>query len=126
MVHGRALVESRGEGAVVPGRRILVRDQLSLWPQQLWIHDRGHDPDTGDLVYGNRRGVPYVLDRVSDIRPGSGTGEEDGGGGASLQLTREIVDPDLSWTLGGSHRTELEYERNMEAIGGPSRPPKRG
>ena len=40
MVHGEALVESQ----VMPGVQILIRDQLSLWNDELWIHDRGFEP----------------------------------------------------------------------------------
>lgn len=63
MVHGQAVVDSQ----MMPGQTILIQDQLSLWPDQLWIHDRGFDPDTGAFIYGNQLDVPYVLQRVADM-----------------------------------------------------------
>ena len=52
MVHGEALVDSQ----MVPGQTILIRDQLSLWNDRLWIHDRGFHPHTGAFIYGNQLG----------------------------------------------------------------------
>mmetsp|Transcript_2188 Transcript_2188/g.3065 ORF Transcript_2188/g.3065 Transcript_2188/m.3065 type:complete len:393 (-) Transcript_2188:144-1322(-) len=63
MVHGEALVDSQ----MVPGQKIRIRDQLSLWNNEFWIHDRGYDPDTGDYIYGNQKGIPYHLKRVTTI-----------------------------------------------------------
>ena len=57
MEHGQASVGSQ----MVPGQTILIKDQLSLWPDQLWILDRGLDSNTGAFIYGNQRNVPYML-----------------------------------------------------------------
>lgn len=113
MVHGQAVVDSQ----MMPGQTILIKDQLSLWPDQLWIHDRGFDPDTGAFIYGNQLDVPYVLQRVADIVAASDKDDED-------SSTRVISDGSLAWTLGASYRTVEEYEDNMAVIGGPSRPPR--
>jgi len=112
MVHGQAVVESQ----MLPGQSILIKDQLSLWPDQLWIHDRGFDPDTGAYIYGNQRDVPYVLQRVADIAAASDNDGDD--------TKRVVVDDALAWTLGANYRTLKEYEDNMAVIGGPSRPPR--
>lgn len=73
----------------VEGLRILVKDDLKLWREELWVNDRGYDDSVsyctpcgalplflmpcclsmqGNFVYGNQRGVPYKLKRV---HPGS-------------------------------------------------------
>jgi len=48
------------------GRPMVVRDDVTLWSDALWVNDRGHDAATGEYVYGNIRGVPYKLARVAD------------------------------------------------------------
>lgn len=48
------------------GGRIKVLDDLLLTEEELWVADRGFDQDN-KFVYGNRRGVPYKMNRV---RPG--------------------------------------------------------
>ena len=96
MVHGEAVVES----TVSSGMKILIRDQLSLWEDELWIHDRGFDPETMKYIYGNQRGVPYQLQRVSQITSGE----------------RFVVSQELRWTLGSDWRTEEEYLSKMNAI----------
>ena len=48
------------------GSRIVVRDDVALWPDALWVNDRGHDAATGEYVYGNIHEVPYKLARVAD------------------------------------------------------------
>jgi CpeT/CpcT family (DUF1001) len=88
MVHGEALVESQRW----PGRKILIRDQLSLWEDELWIHDRGLDPATGALLYGNHRGIPYRLQRVTHRRE---------------PPRWHVTDPELAWTLGRDDRTPV-------------------
>ena len=113
MVHGEAVVESQ----MVPGQTIRIKDQLSLWPDQLWIHDRGFDPVTGAFIYGNQREVPYVLERVADIQDGVNDDN-------NHKLARVVTDPALAWTMGSEYRTTQEYEANMAVIGGPSRPSK--
>jgi hypothetical protein len=115
MVHGEALVESQ----LNPGVQILIRDQLSLWEDELWIHDRGFDPKTMDFIYGNQREIPYCLQRVSNIKPkSSGSNNDD--------LVRSVNNIDLQWTIGPTYRTEDEYDAKMMAIGGPSRPQRIG
>ena len=61
LVNGQAINCSH----MVPGQTILIRDQLSPRPDQLWIHDRGLDSITGE------RNVPYVLQRVVDVIGGT-------------------------------------------------------
>lgn len=102
MVHGEAVVESQ----MSPGQRILILDQLSLYPNLLYIHDRGFDPETGDFIYGNRRNVPYQLDRVANVR-----GD-----------VRVVVNERLRWTLGPKHRSPAEYESRINEMGGLSNP----
>ena len=108
MVHGQALVESQ----MMPGQQILIKDQLSLWPDQLWIHDRGHDPKTMEFIYGNQRGVPYQLQRVCNIprQPSSVD-----------TMRRETMNNNLAWTLGPQFRSEKEYAQKLDGMGGPSR-----
>lgn len=116
-----ATMEAGSSGAIVdsismiPGQRILIKDELSLWEDKFWINDRGYDPDgetdsTNEnqdmpFVYGNRRGVPYKLERVSHIVSTAG---------AELQVAP--VSGELQWTLGGSYRTPGEYEAKLKAI----------
>lgn len=45
------------------GDEIVVRDDVSLWSDALWVNDRGTTPD-GEYVYGNVHEVPYKMDRV--------------------------------------------------------------
>lgn len=116
MVHGEALVDSQ----MIPGQQILIKDQLSLWEDALWIHDRGFHPDTGDYIYGNQRNIPYQLQRVSRViqdDAAMGTDEED-----FQHLRRKIVSNDLAWTLGEDYRTPPLYQTKIDAMGGPSIP----
>jgi hypothetical protein len=101
MIYGQALVDS----TMIPGQKILIRDQLSLSQDEFWIHDRGYNPDTGDYIYGNQRGVPYQLKRVTRI---------------NQQGQREVVNQDLQWTLGPQWRTNKEYQQRMDLLGGVS------
>lgn len=98
---GGVLLESQ----MMPGSYIRVQDELSLWENELWINDRGHDAESGDMVYGNWNGVPYQMTRVSRI---------------NSSLEREVVDESISWTMGEAWRSEAEYESKMAAIGGIS------
>ena len=124
-----ATMEAGSDGAIVdsismiPGQRILIKDELSLWEDEFWINDRGYDPDAETdstngnhdmpYVYGNRRGVPYKLERVSHIVSMAGA-----------ELNKRILhsrrrtskSDELHWTLGGSHRTPEEYETKLKAI----------
>ncbi|CAM9473623.1 unnamed protein product [Sphacelaria rigidula] len=78
----------------VQGLDILIKDDLKVWRDRLWVNDRGFDRD-GKFVYGNQRGVPYKLTRVD---PNDGN------------------DP-LRWTLGKEHRTPELYAQKMSDIG---------
>lgn len=100
MVHGEAIVDS----TMVPGMKIRILDQLSLYQNTFYINDRGLDPESGDFIYGNQLGVPYRLDRVSHISDGE----------------REAVNEDLRWTMGEQWRSKDDYDLKMNAIGGPS------
>lgn len=99
MVHGQAVVDS----TMMPGNKILIKDQLSLWEDQFWIHDRGFNPETMDFIYGNQRGVPYRLERVTNITSDNG---------------REVVRKDLQWTMGPKWRTTEAFEAKLEVLGG--------
>ena len=133
MVYGSATVQSQ----MMPGQQILIKDQLSLWEDALWIHDRGYNTETGDYIYGNQRGVPYALQRVANIQddhhvkaadatstraastPSSPTTSA---ATTSYTVHRVVVNPALQWTLGPDYRNQQEYESKMAAIGGSSRP----
>jgi hypothetical protein len=117
MVHGSATVQSQ----MMPGQDILIKDQLSLWRDTFWIHDRGYDPETMAFIYGNQRGVPYRLQRVTkvnDVNADADVPEQDQQ--QKPKNRRVVVDPSLAWTLGPNYRTEKEYEEKMAVIGGPS------
>ena len=121
MVNGEATIPS----LMNPGSMIRVVDELSLWEDDFWINDRGFDPDTGDFVYGNQRGVPYQMRRVSSLVPlddGQDYGEdaEESSSSSSWLLRRRIDNESLEWTLGDDHRSSEEYNAAMEAIGGAS------
>jgi hypothetical protein len=105
MVHGEAIVES----TLLPGVQIRILDQLSLYKDVFYINDRGLDPKSGAFIYGNQRGVPYRLERVSKLFDGA----------------RHVVNDDLQWTLGPQFRTDSEYQSKLDAIGGPSAGMKR-
>lgn len=104
MVYGPALVESQ----MLPGQQILIKDQLSLWRDELWIHDRGYNPDSMSFIYGNQRGVPYAMERVTQWRSPTDASSR----------RRRVVRSDLIWTLGPDHRSEQVYEQKMAVIGG--------
>lgn len=70
-----------------PNKMLLIRDELSLWEDALWINDRGYDASTGELAYGNALSVPYKLSRVCSF---CGEG-------------RDVLRDDLLWTLGGRY-----------------------
>jgi hypothetical protein len=113
MVHGNATVQSQ----MMPGQDILIKDQLSLWRDSLWIHDRGYNPDTGAFIYGNQRGVPYRLQRVTTCDSDVDAQQQQ----EQPNSRRVVVDPSLAWTLGPDFRTPQEYEEKMAVIGGSSR-----
>ena len=74
-----------------PNTKIRIKDQLSLFADTLYIHDRGRDATTDAWLYGNRRGVPYILQRT------------DGN----------------DWTATGQYDREW-YQAKMDAMGGPT------
>lgn len=76
---------------LVEGMSILVKDNLKVWPDRLWINDRGFDGE-GNFVYGNQRGVPYKMRRATPGGP-------------------------LGWTLGDEYRSSELYAKKMHAIG---------
>ena len=102
MVHGEALVDSQ----MIPGSKIRILDQLSLYEDTFYINDRGLDPDTGAFIYGNQKGVPFRLQRVCNFDASS--------------YKRINVNSDLKWTLGPAFRDDSVYEKKMDVIGGPS------
>ena len=107
MVHGEAIVDS----TIIPGIKIRILDQLSLYEDVFYINDRGLDPETGAFIYGNHRGVPYRLERVTRL---NGSQE------------RQVVNDELQWTMGPQWRTQEEYDEKINAIGGPSAQMSRG
>ena len=100
------------DSQMAPGTKILVKDELSLWRQELLINDRGYDLD-GNYIYGNQRGVPYRMNRVACIKSGKSTKSED-----SPQVNRMVVEDDLAWTLGPNWRTEDVYQSKLLMVGG--------
>ena len=117
MVSGEATIPS----LMNPGSMIRVVDELSLWEDDFWINDRGFDSDTGDFVYGNQRGVPYKMRRVSSlIHPSASEEDENDKSKSPLNLHRRIDNEALAWTLGDEFRSSEEYTAAMEAIGGVS------
>ena len=125
-----ATMEAGQKGAIVdsismiPGKRILIKDELSLWKDEFWINDRGYDPDAEEtnaegegmpFVYGNRWGVPYKLKKSSEIRIRQ---DDEKGAKPNLALERyHCNEEDLQWTLGEEYRTPDMYETKMHAIG---------
>lgn len=98
MKHAPVEVDSQ----MVPGLRMKIMDELSLWHDQLFINDRGFDLN-GNFVYGNQRGVPYKMDRVASF----------------ASNTRKVLNESLAWTLGPSfRRDDKEYETKINEIGG--------
>lgn len=136
-----ATMEAGSKGAIVdsisliPGKRILIKDELSLWENEFWINDRGYDPDavdddneagnneSGDVVgnmpfvYGNRRGIPYKLERVSCISTkNANEGKEDIMSSNQLLLKRAVSKQELAWTLGEDFREQTEYDEKLRAV----------
>ena len=106
---GGVLLESQ----MMPGSFIRIQDELSLWGDELWINDRGHDADSKNMVYGNWDEVPYQMKRVATLERDEGV-ESD----VDVYYKRKIVDENLSWTVGAKFRTAEEYEAKMAAVGG--------
>lgn len=87
------------------GKQIRVKDELSLTAHRLWINDRGFDVKTGEFLYGNRRGIPYILDRVATFVTSRALEDDDDEGKEKQEtfLSRKLVDEgdgvNLEWTL---------------------------
>ena len=103
---GGVLLESQ----MAPGLNIRIQDELSLWEDELWINDRGHDAETGRMVYGNQLSIPYKMNRVANLIPKAQGGT----------FERDIVDDSLIWSLGAQYRTDAIYDEKMNEIGGPT------
>eukprot|EP00804_Cyclotella_cryptica_P020447 CCRYP_014436-RB/>CCRYP_014436-RB protein AED:0.03 eAED:0.03 QI:51/-1/0/1/-1/0/1/0/445 len=122
--------------SMIPGKRILIKDELSLWKDYFWINDRGFDPDARSdekqegeheiedsrgmpYVYGNRRGIPYKLERVTSMNATktvcSSVCDYDGSE-TLLALQREVVNNDLRWTLGEKYRTADVYQQKLNEL----------
>ena len=102
---GGVLLESQ----MAPGLYLRIQDELSLWDDELWVNDRGHDANSGRMVYGNYLSVPYKMKRVTSLE--------------SIDkmrgiFRRKITEPSLVWTLGEGYRTSDEYKAKMDAVGG--------
>lgn len=102
------------ESQMAPGSYLRVVDELSLWKDELWINDRGYNPDSGDMVYGNFRGVPYEMKRVTRLSPSTKYKSH------VIEWGRDIVNETLSWTLGEEYRTPEEFDNKIQEIGGMS------
>jgi hypothetical protein len=63
------------------GEPLIVRDDVVLSADALWVNDRGEDAE-GCYVYGNIHGVPYKMARVSDDHWTSTGGVQPEGEGA--------------------------------------------
>lgn len=103
---GGVLLESQ----MMPGSLIRIQDELSVWEDELWINDRGHNAESKAMVYGNWDGIPYQMKRVASLKKEVNHPD--------LFYKRTVIDDSLSWTLGGDFRTAEEYEANMAAVGG--------
>lgn len=137
-----ATMEAGTKGAIVdsismiPGKRILIKDELSIWKDEFWINDRGYDPDAveegqGDqegmpFIYGNQRGIPYKLKRVTNFSRSSGDDNVEqeppqlpavSDLEAYPGLDRTIANSDLEWTLGEEYRTPDLFQEKMQAVG---------
>lgn len=152
-----ATMEAGPQGAIVdsismiPGKRILIKDELSLWEDEFWINDRGYDPDAEEdvderngtelredgnmpFIYGNQRDVPYKLKRVTSITPVPVKNDlakksSDHGNGSLensesfLALGRVVVDSELEWTLGEEYRTTEVLGKKMKHLENALKPP---
>ena len=64
---GRMRTESVVVESPTMGIPIVVRDDVTLGSDALWINDRGSDV-AGNYLYGNVRDVPYKLDRMPEVQ----------------------------------------------------------
>lgn len=74
-----------------PTKMLIIKDELSLWGNEIWINDRGYDANTGELAYGNALSIPYKLNKVCSFR----FSEKD-----NIIWNRDVLENDLLWTLG--------------------------
>lgn len=64
------------------GSPLVVRDDVALWQDALWVNDRGSTPE-GAYVYGHIGDVPYKMSRVpEDHWTATGVGEPSAAGGS--------------------------------------------
>lgn len=108
MIYGIQVVNS----TIIPGMKIRIIDQLSLYQDAFYINDRGFDPITGAFIYGNQRNIPYRLERVSNIVPCLEENRQ------ALKL--QVTNSELKWTLGPNYRTTVEYDGKLNVVGGPT------
>ena len=74
------------------------------------INKSQFDDDDMPFVYGNQRGVPYKLQKVSNFITSYANTE------IELELQRELVNSDLEWTLGEEYRTKELFQQKMQSI----------
>jgi hypothetical protein len=63
------------------------------------------------FVYGNRRGIPYKLERVSSITSAINETKKE-----TLLLQRKISNKELAWTMGEDYREQAVYEDKLHAL----------
>ncbi|KAK1743897.1 hypothetical protein QTG54_005494 [Skeletonema marinoi] len=125
-----ATMEAGSAGAIVdsisliPGKRILIKDELSLWEDEFWINDRGYDPDAvvDDNDGGGMMKMKMVWRRTVQIGKSVCISTENTNEGsddmssAPLLLERTIHKQELAWTLGDDFREQTEYEEKLRAV----------
>jgi len=112
-----AILENK-KGSVIlpsansPGVFMVVKDELSLWENELWINDRGYNADTLQQMYGNHAEIPYKVVRVTNIVKSNSSSYDR----VLVLSSSNNKETDLSWTLGDSWRTNEVYEQKMKAL----------
>ena len=136
-IHAYMIYDIQNQGVLVesqtiPGLKIRIQDELSLWKNNLWINDRGYYDDDSvtdasttkmtsskRFVYGNWNGIPYQLERVSTFIYTQQGNVADGRRNHSwddnitqwypyhqrLQRERIVTNPILEWTLQNASST---------------------
>jgi hypothetical protein len=92
-----------------PGSSMIIKDELSLWENELWINDRGYNVDTMEQIYGNTQGIPYKVVRVTNII----------GQNSSSQGIQRVPYPNnyhLMWTCGDHYRNRELYSEKMDDL----------
>lgn len=93
-----------------PGSSMIIKDELSLWENELWINDRGYNVDTMEQMYGNTQGIPYKVVRVTNIIGQNSSSQE-------IQRVPYPKNHHLIWTCGKLCRTqELYTEKKMDDL----------